>query len=465
MSSRNENEGGAVSTRMDIAKLTILGGGPAGLGVAFYANRAGIPFALFEKASELGGMCRTLTLGAHRYDSGAHRFHDRDAEVTHDIVELMGDEFVRIDAPSAIWDRGRFVDFPPTPLNALMSSGIREAGKIGWELLRTRIDSHPGVSFQDFAIGQFGETLARRILLNYSEKLWGLPADQLSPEVATRRLQGMNLRSLFVELLFPGRKTEHIDGTFLYPRSGYGAIVERIAGTLPPESIFAGREAARLECDGGFIRRIHFADGSTHEPAGRIVSTLPLTLLAKLLDDQISPEAHRAAAHLRFRHMRLLFIRLARPSVSTNASIYIPDREYCVSRIYEPRNRSAAMAPTGETSLVAEVACFTEDAIATIGADALAARVIDELTTLGLFERNEVVEWRHHFLANAYPVYTLDYGNQVEIIRNALGAIVNLDTLGRAGMFVYSHLHDQLRFGKDYVESQLREETVEPLTA
>ena len=448
---------------MDIARLTILGGGPAGLGVAFYANRAGIPFTLFEKSTELGGMCRTLSLGAHRYDSGAHRFHERDQEVTHDVVELMGDEFMRIDAPSAIWDRGRFVDFPPTPLNALMSSGIREAGKIGWELLWTRLDSRPGVSFQDFAIGQFGETLARRILLNYSEKLWGLPADQLSPEVATRRLQGMNLRSLFVELLFPGRKTEHIDGTFLYPRSGYGAIVDRIASTLPCEMVCAGREAVTIECDGALIARINFADGSSHEPRGRIVSTLPLTLLVKLMGEQLPEEAHAAAKQLRFRHMRLLFVRLARPSVSSNASIYIPEREFCVSRIYEPRNRSVAMAPAGETSLVAEIPCFSGDSVAELSEDALAARVIDELVTLGLFQRGEVIEHRSHFLANAYPVYTLDYARQVETIRNALSAIANLDSLGRAGMFTYSHLHDQLRFAKDYIENLIREDTVESI--
>jgi hypothetical protein len=76
-------------------------------------------------------MCRTLSHGARRYDSGAHRFHDRDREVTRDVVALLGDELIQINAPSAIWDRGHFVDFPPTPINAPMSSGLREAGSIG----------------------------------------------------------------------------------------------------------------------------------------------------------------------------------------------------------------------------------------------------------------------------------------------------------------------------------------------
>ena len=60
-------------------------------------------------------MCRTLSCGEHLYDSGAHRFHDRDPEITRDLLDLMGDDLVRVDAPSAIRDRGRYIDFPPTP--------------------------------------------------------------------------------------------------------------------------------------------------------------------------------------------------------------------------------------------------------------------------------------------------------------------------------------------------------------
>jgi protoporphyrinogen oxidase len=65
----------------------------------------------------------------------------------------------------------------------------------------------------------------------------------------------------------------------------------------------------------------------------------------------------------------------------------------------------------------------------------------------------DVIDSRHHFIANAYPVYANDYARDVSVVREALAPIVNLETLGRAGRFVYSHLHDQLRFGKDYVRN------------
>jgi protoporphyrinogen oxidase len=436
--------------------LTILGGGPAGLGVAFYAQRAGVPFVLFEKSADLGGMCRTLRHGDHLYDCGAHRFHDQDAEITRDVLELMGDEMLSVDAPSMIWDRGRFVDFPPTPLNAIVSCGPIGALRIGVELLRAHLKPRECISFEDFAVGQFGETLARRIVLNYSEKLWGLPASQLSPDIATRRLKGMTLRSLFLELMFPSRKTTHIDGAFLYPRGGYGRIVQNLESKLPQGSLRRAHEIVGLQCEGGSITRIHFADGQVMAPRGGIVSTLPLTVLVKFLGEQISADARQAAARLRFRQIRLFFIRLKRPLLSANASIYIPDPEFCISRLYEPKNRSAAMAPPDETSVVVEVPCFLDDPIQRMPNEELAERVTAELVALKLVNRAEIVEWKHHFLANAYPVYSTDYTREVRIITDALAQISNLSTLGRAGLFSYGHMHDQLRMAKDCVAAHLQ---------
>jgi len=434
--------------------LAILGGGPAGLGVAFYARRAGLPFTLFEGSPELGGMCRTLRCGEHLYDCGAHRFHDRDPEITQDLLALMGGDLVRVKAPSAIRDGGRSIDFPPTPLNVLFAYGPREAARICLDLLRSGLGRRrPAVTFEDFAVRRFGRTLARRILLNYSAKLWGLPTDQLSPDVATRRLQGMTLRSLLNELLFPGRKVEHVDGAFLYPRGGYGRIAEALVRTLPPESIRTRWEVSGVEIERGRLRRIRSSGGRIYDVEDRVVSTLPLPLLVRLLGSAVPEAAREAAARLRFRHVRLLFVRLRIPRFSENASIYIPDPALCVSRIYEPKNRSAEMAPEGETSIVVEAPCFRGDAVETLPDEAFARRVVGELSSLGLLDPRDVVETRPHFVANAYPVYTSAYADDVRVVCQALEGIGNLEILGRAGRFVYSHLHDQLRFGKDYVRT------------
>ena len=438
------------------APLLVLGGGPAGLGVAFYAERAGLPFALYERQAQFGGICRTFRHGEHRYDCGAHRFHDRDPEITADVRSLLGEALQYVEAPNQVWDGGRFLDFPPTPLGLLRSCGLFEAGRLGLEIVREQWRKRESRSLEDFAVSRFGVTLSRRILLNYSEKLWGLPAAELSPDAATRRLQGLTLASLLSELALARKKPAHLDGSFLYPREGYGQICERIEAQLSPECLHPGREIVRLECRAGTIGRIAFADGTTVAPQGRIVSTLPLPALVGLLGDALPPEAHRAAAALRFRQLRVLFLRLRRPHVSKNASIYLPDHRFWVSRVCEPKNRSAAMAPLEETALVAEVPCFADDPISRTSEEDLARKVIAELEEVGLLERAQVVEWRHHFVGNAYPVYARGYADHVRVIRAALPRVSNLDTIGRAGLFFYSHLHDQLRWARDYIGAAVK---------
>lgn len=72
---------------------------------------------------------------------------------------------------------------------------------------------------------------------------------------------------------------------------------------------------------------------------------------------------------------------------------------------------------------------------------------------MGLLARAQVVEWRHHFLANAYPVYALGYRERLAEVERGVSSLANLDLLGRGGRFWYSHLHDQLRAARDYVRS------------
>jgi protoporphyrinogen oxidase len=140
---------------------------------------------------------------------------------------------------------------------------------------------------------------------------------------------------------------------------------------------------------------------------------------------------------------------LKRPRVTENASIYIPDPEYRVSRIFEPKNRCETMAPAGETGLVTEIPCFPTEGIASLANKELVKRTLDELERLGLARRDEVLDTSCHYLANAYPVYSLDFEPKVKSLLAFLDQISNLEVVGRNGLFHYSHLHDQMRFARD----------------
>ena len=71
-------------------KLTILGGGVAGLSAALAAHRRGAEVELHEASARLGGNATTFRCGEFAFDSGAHRFHDRHPEVTREMWDLLG---------------------------------------------------------------------------------------------------------------------------------------------------------------------------------------------------------------------------------------------------------------------------------------------------------------------------------------------------------------------------------------
>src|SRR5438132_6079991 len=181
-------------------EVAVLGGGPAGLAVGYDARKAGVNFRIYEAQKRTGGNCVTLQHGKFRFDSGAHRFHDKDPEVTREIRQLLGADLCRIEVPSQIWHQGRYFDFPISPFNLLKTLGPWNFARAGMSLLRARLEGKSSTgSFRDFAIRTYGENIASRFLLNYSEKLWGAPSSDLSPAICGARLKGLGLSSLLIE--------------------------------------------------------------------------------------------------------------------------------------------------------------------------------------------------------------------------------------------------------------------------
>ena len=434
-----------MSTNTDVtdAPLTVLGGGPAGLATGFYARREGLDVRLFEAADAVGGNARTLQLGPFRYDTGAHRFHDKNAAVTADVKQLLGDDLRRVDAPSQICWRGRRIDFPLAPYDLLRRLPPSLLGQIAWEQVSIPRRSDDPDHFEEMARQSYGPTLAELFLLNYTEKLWGADATKLSPRVAGDRLAGLDLKTFLLEA-FGGAtdKARHLDGSFYYPRHGYGQIAEATADALGREHIRTGARITQLSHDGIRIRRVTINDA---EPVGvdTVVSTLPLTLVLRLLNPSPPDPIQATAQSMRFRHLRLVVLGLDRPRLTPNASLYFPDRSVPFTRLYEPKNRSPDMAPTDQTVVVLERPCPPGSDGWEQSDEALRAKAVALLTEQGLMDRgDEVVAAAHHALPFAYPILEVGADAKAERLAAYLKRFENLHLLGRSAQFTYTHVHN-----------------------
>ena len=443
-------------------EISILAGGPAGLSVGYYARKHNVSFTIYEAGDRVGGNCITHQHGDFRFDSGAHRLHDKDEEITREVQQLLGDELHRVSAPSQIFFRGKYVDFPLSPLDLLTKIGTLEFSKAGLDFLNARLGKTKlDGSFESLALYRYGKGIADKFLLNYSEKLWGLPCHQLSPNVSGKRLKGLDLKTFLIEAtLGKLAKTQHLDGSFYYPKMGYGRVAEKMEEFCGPENIRLNHRINRVVHDGRMIRAIGIAGRQQQHHVRQVVSTLPLSLLIRIMDPAPPEEIVQLANSLRYRHVRLVALFLNKPTINGNATIYFPEKSFPFTRIYEPRNRSPFMSPPGKTSLVIEIPCHREDAIWGMANDQLAGLVADRLIDIGWIESHEVLGNWCGQMNYAYPILELGFEEKVSRIFDWLDRFENLSLSGRNGKFAYTHLHDMMRFGKDIIEEYLSQMTM-----
>jgi protoporphyrinogen oxidase len=202
---------------------------------------------------------------------------------------------------------------------------------------------------------------------------------------------------------------------------------------------------------GGTITAVE-TNGRERLPVDRIVSTIPLPQLAALFDPPLSADLVADAAQLRFRGLRIVALCLDRPAVTRSATVYFPDRSLPFTRVFEPRNRSAAMSPPGQTSLVAEIPCAETDPVWTQSDESLTAEIARVLASLHGFRPDQVTATAAVRASGAYPVLDLDGERRAQRVRDGLGDFRNLDLAGRSGRFEYAWIHGLLREGRRIVE-------------
>lgn len=445
---------GPAAARGRPGHVTVLGAGIAGLALGYYARRAGIDATLYERDAAPGGLSVTFAQDGFLFDSGAHRFHDKDGEITRDVRALLGPDLQPVDRPSMIFEGGRFMRFPFRLPDVLGHLGPVLLARCALELATARLGRRPPGepdSFAAYALGRYGRTMADRFLLGYSQKLWGVPCDQLSPRVGGGRLKGLHARQVLVDTLLGRRASSgHVDGSFFYPRRGIGMLAEALAAGCGPEAVRTRTEVASVRHDGRRIESVTLAGGTRIE-VEQLVSTLPLETLLARLDPPAPERVRRLASALVHRDLALVALLLRRESVTRAATVYFPDPRVPFTRLTEPRNRSEAMSPPRHTSLVAEIPCRTGDERWRTDDAELVEAVRRPLERIGWLRSGDLIGSRVVRMRHAYPVLGLDHDRSLEPVLRWLGRLENLTLAGRNGRFEYGWMHDALRAGKDTV--------------
>ena len=433
--------------------ITILGGGPAGLSVGYWAHKSGLPFTIYEAKDRVGGNSVTIKHGQFLFDSGPHLLQTKDVEMTNEILDLLPGHFQSIVLPVQTYFDGNLVDFPFSPLNLLKTVGIPFLAKTVLEITRQKFARNKSGNFEEFATYTYGKSMARQFVLNYSEKLWGRPCSQLSPRIAGQQLRGMNVMTFLIEI-FRGRtaKIRHLGGTIYYPKYGFGTIPESLAAICEAKNIRTGCRVTSIIHELDQIRLIEL-NGKMMETTDEVISTIPINLLIQLLRPKPPEPILEIADTIQFRALILVVIFLRKPSATESISIHFPDPRIPFTRIHEPKKRSRHMAPNDQTSLVAEIPCQEDDAIWNLQDEALIARVVEGLQEVKVMTRDELIDAKVVRLSNAYPILDSGYDHKIQQLSAYLKNFGNLKITGRTGRFAYLSLHHIMKDAKKTISN------------
>ena len=422
-------------------KIDILGGGPAGLSVAYFARKKDYDICIYEGSSTVGGNCQTIKMGEYRFDTGAHRFHDKIPSITKEVKKIMGGDLSKINRPSKIYFDGRMIDFPISFSSVMKNLKLSEILKIITEnflnIFKINVENK---NFEELAYAKYGPTLSNLFLINYTEKLWGARANELQTTISGNRLKNLKILPMIIEMIKKNRKVKHLEGSFYYPKYGYGTIFDSIAKQINYQNISLNSKVKKIFHDCKKIKEIELENGKTIE-VKYIVNTLPINSIIQMLDPLPSKNLIEKAGNLKFRNLKICLLELDFPKLSNNASIYFPDEHIAITRIYEPKNRSLQMAPRDKTSLAIEIPYTQGDRISILTDDEVIDMVKRTLIKEKLFKESDVLGNRLIDIKNAYPILKVGEEGNIRELVSFLQSFSNQKLIGRNVEFDYLHTH------------------------
>jgi protoporphyrinogen oxidase len=447
---RNEGAKGSV----DVA---IIGAGPAGLTAAYLLSKEGKTVTVIEKDPVyVGGISRTVEHEGFRFDIGGHRFFSKSKEVVDLWNEILPDDFIQRPRMSRIYYEGKFYSYPLRAFEALFNLGIIRSTLCMMSYAKAKVFPNNNVrSFEDWTVNQFGWKLYSIFFKTYTEKVWGMPCDEMSADWAAQRIKGLSLGAAVMDGLKrslglnkkpnDGMETKTLLETFRYPRQGPGMMWDaaRDKVVAAGNEVLMGRSLKQLRHDSATdrwnVQAVDAGGNVTNINAGHVISSAPMRELASRIYPM--PASIPNAMGLNYRDFLTVALMINSEDLFPDNWIYIHDSKVKVGRVQNFRSWSPEMVPDPELACVGlEYFCFEGDGLWSMSDDDLVALATKEMAILGLCDPKTVVGGAVVRQEKAYPVYDETYRDNVEAMRVELeGAYPTLHMVGRNGMHRYNN--------------------------
>ncbi|CAH0348356.1 MAG: NAD(P)/FAD-dependent oxidoreductase [Sphingobium sp.] len=437
--------------------VAIIGAGPAGLTAAYLLTQKGYSVTVIEKDPHyVGGISRTVEHEGFRFDIGGHRFFSKSKEVVDLWNEILPDDFIQRPRMSRIYYEGKFYSYPLRAFEALWNLGLIRSTLCMASFVKAQLFPNRNVrSFQDWTVNQFGHKLFSIFFKTYTEKVWGMPCDEMSADWAAQRIKGLSLGAAVLDGLKrslglnkrpnDGMATKTLLETFRYPRLGPGMMWEAARDKVVSSGnqVLMGHALKQLAQDqvtGRWRVAATTAEGGNVTiDAAHVISSAPMRELASRIHP--IPATISEAVDLKYRDFLTVALMIQSEDLFPDNWIYIHDSKVKVGRVQNFRSWSPEMVPDESIACVGlEYFCFEGDGLWSSTDGDLIALAKNEMAILGLCKAEDVVGGAVVRQEKAYPVYDDAYADNVLAMRTELEAkYPTLHMVGRNGMHRYNN--------------------------
>jgi protoporphyrinogen oxidase len=433
-------------TETPTGPVVIFGAGPAGLTAAHELARNGVNSIILERDEVVGGLARTVNYKGYLFDLGGHRFFTKVSLIERIWKEVLGDDLLLRSRLSRIYYNSKFYQYPLEPLDVIRNLGVLELARCGASYLRAKLwPKTPEPDLATWVSNRFGVRLYRKFFKSYTEKVWGIPCEQIRAEWAAQRIRGLSftavVRNAILHATSNGKsKVRSLTKEFLYPRRGPGMMWSAMCEGLLARgnTVLFGAPVEKICWDGTGVAGV-FAGGRRHEGT-HYISSLPIRELIRSLDPAPPVEVQRAADDFSYRDFLTVALIVDGYDLFPDNWIYVHDPNVRVGRIQNYTNWSPDMTPEpGKTCLGLEYFCTEGDDLWSLSDEQLLELGRREIGALGLAGGRLIQDGTVVRVRKAYPVYDERYKRGLDAIRGFLPSLPNLQLVGRNGQHCYNN--------------------------
>ncbi len=468
----------------------IIGGGPAGLTVAMELLRhTDIKPIVFEASEYVGGISKTVEHNGNRIDIGGHRFFSKSDTVMRWWTKIMplerpdDEQFGYLAADetegnlgpddvllirnrrSRIYFTRKLFEYPISlSVQTIRGLGLLTTAHIGLSYMKAVLmPIKEETSLRDFLVNRFGVKLYSMFFESYTEKVWGVPCEEISQEWGAQRIKGLSITKAIwhaVKQVLPTgpdvgqKKTEtSLIDNFLYPKLGPGQMWERVTDLVRSRGgeVRMLNRIESLKLENNSVSAVRVKDEQTGEvtdiEGDYFFSTMPVKDLIAGLGETVPAPVCEVANGLQYRGFMtagllvndLLLKNRQQTGLVTDNWIYIQEKDVKLGRLQIFNNWSPGLVKDAKQVWVGlEYFCDEGDELWTMQDDKFATFAAEELASIGIIEKGAVLDSVVIREGKAYPAYFGTYDRFKEI-REYTDSISNLYLIGRNGMHRYNN--------------------------